>query len=83
MLCGIVECFKLSFNKVFFFVPKHIHQIICHCGSVLLSGYLPEHMNNRVFSKQGIKLLLLGSILKIVQSHPYGKRRPLYSFCAD
>lgn len=51
--------------------------------SVPLSRYLPEHMNNRVFSKQGIKLLLLGSILKIGQSYPNGRQRPLYFFRGD
>lgn len=35
-----------------------------------MSRYLPEHINNGVFSKQGIKLLLPGSILKTVQSFP-------------
>lgn len=69
--------------KCFFFLPEHIHQIVCHCDSVPLSSYLPEHMNSRVFSKQGIKLLLLGSILKTVQSYPYGRQRPLYSFHGD
>lgn len=62
MTPSTAECCKMSFNKVFFSVPKHIH----HTVTVPLSRYLPEHLNNGVFSKQGIKLLLPASILKTV-----------------
>lgn len=82
MICGIAECCKMPFNKVFFFVPNTCIKLsITDC--VPLSRYLPEHMDNRIFSKQAIKLLLLGSILKTGQSYPYGRQRPLYFFHGD
>lgn len=72
--CLLVKCFSLFLNTcIKLSVPD----------SVPLSRYLPEHIDNRVFSKQGIKLLLLGSILKTGQSYTYGRQRPLYFFHGD